>query len=605
MTGQIPDQASKPTTPAISTPTPTPGSGPTISSSASTSSSRPYVPQFSAATQLILQRLKAKEAKNDGGTSFSSVVSSTKTSVATGGSGPTIKLEPDVFEDAKKRLVAGTGLKTSTMSLKMPLTMPSSIKMPTPAPKTTTTTTIKKEKNLSLPSSSNSLSTVPRAGSTTNLSLPLPLPPPPQPPKHKSLTFKSGTSSAIKNINSGLTASGKVSLVKPPKPAVVEKEAKPKKAKTSTGNPVGRPPKSSKAKAAAAARAADALATAAGDAITGGGDHSHRRKRIKQQQQDVDELSSLSSLSDVSEPDEAAFAMATPSGSGSGSGAAASALLTMTKSGRQVLKPTTYNPVAVEAANKKHRSSHSQQQQHYGKRTAEQALCKKCTRLHSPAQNPMVFCDGCNEGWHQRCHEPVIPTEVIRDQTKGWICSACVVAKSQKHHPGKKQQQKREQQEQQATRTANSASSTTSWADKPPQQKRAYLSTLPPQELVSLIMLALEVKPDLPIFPGPPSAPAQQPAAKGNSKSNLKDLVRQSRETTSQDEGGGGGGGEEDEEYDPLAALWPKAGNGLYSMLPFDADDDDFLVDSGDFEAFSSIVYDDRGRKVLENGLRV
>ncbi|KAK3338017.1 hypothetical protein B0H65DRAFT_310579 [Neurospora tetraspora] len=586
MTDQTPQPASKPTTPAISTPTPTPtpGSGPTISSSASTSSARPYVPQFSAATQLILQRLKAKEGKNDGGGSFSSVVSS-KTTVLTGSSSTTIKLEQDTFEDAKKRLVAGTGLKTSTsMSLKMPLILPS-IKMPTPAPTTTV-------KNLSLPRTIPSSAAL--GSSSTNLSLPLP----PPPPKHKSLTFKSGTTSAIKNINSGLTASGKVSVVKPPKPAAAAAESKPKKVKTSTGNPVGRPPNASKAAAAAEP--------------TG-----HRKKRIKQQQ-DADELSSLSSLSDVSEPEEAAAATSTPSGAAGG--AAQTSLLTMTKSGRQVLKPTTYNPAAVDAANKKHRSTASTH--HYGKRTAEQALCKKCTRMHSPAQNPMVFCDGCNEGWHQRCHDPQIETQVIRDQTRGWVCSVCVAKREQGKglaggRKGQQQQQRqRELLEQQQSLKMVSRESRESWADKPPQQKRAYLSTLPPQELVGLVMAALEVKPDLPIFPGPNPSTNSSSSSKGSNNNNgkgqkgssggpngksLKDVIL-SRETSQENQGGEEG---EEEEYDPLAALWPKPGNGLYSLLPWDVDDDEYLVDSGDFEAFSSIVYDDRGRKVLENGLRV
>ncbi|EGO59660.1 hypothetical protein NEUTE1DRAFT_61273 [Neurospora tetrasperma FGSC 2508] len=593
-------QTSKPSTPNL-----TPGSGPTISSSASTSSARPYVPQFSAATQLILQRLKAKEGKNDGGSSFSSVVSS-KTTVITGSSH--IKVEQDAFEDAKKRLVAGTGIKTSTsMSLKMPLVQPS-IKMPTPAP----TTTVKK--NLSLPSAS----TAPRAASgsgsnSTTLSLPLPPPPPPPPPpKHKSLTFKSGTTSAIKNINSGLTASGKVSVVKPPKPpaaaAAAAAESKSKKAKTSTGNPVGRPPNTSKAGAAAAESSAATTNT-----TTGGG---HRRKRIKQQQ-DADEFSSLSSLSDVSEVEDAAVT-STLSGAAA---AAQTSLLTMTKSGRQVLKPTTYSPAAVDAANKKHRSTASTH--HYGKRTAEQALCKKCTRMHSPAQNPMVFCDGCNEGWHQRCHDPRIETEVIRDPTKGWVCSLCVAKREggNKGLSGKKGQQRRELLEQQQQQQQQQAKVATreSWADKPPQQKRAYLSTLPPQELVGLIMAALEVKPDLPIFPG--SSPGTTSTFKGsnnnnnNSNSNgkghkgssgpngksLKDVIL-SRETSQENQGGEEG---DEEEYDPLVALWPEPGKGLYSTLPFDVDDDDYMVDNGDFEAFSSIVYDDRGRKVLENGLRV
>jgi len=61
--------------------------------------------------------------------------------------------------------------------------------------------------------------------------------------------------------------------------------------------------------------------------------------------------------------------------------------------------------------------------------------------------------------------------------------------------------------------------------------------------------------------------------------------------------------GEEEEEYDPLAALWPKPGKGLYSRLP--PEDSERMVDDGDFESFSVIVYDERGRKVEENGMKV
>jgi hypothetical protein len=85
-------------------------------------------------------------------------------------------------------------------------------------------------------------------------------------------------------------------------------------------------------------------------------------------------------------------------------------------------------------------------------------------------------------------------------------------------------------------------------------------------------------------------------AAKGRSASGGKGSQKEdSQERTN----------EEDEEFDPLAALWPRAGMGMYARLPPDTEDDARLVDVGDYEAFSVIVYDERGRKVEENGMKV
>lgn len=106
----------------------------------------------------------------------------------------------------------------------------------------------------------------------------------------------------------------------------------------------------------------------------------------------------------------------------------ASSTPTTTKSGRHILKPDTYDPAAEDNAKKRNR---------LGTRTTEQALCKKCTRMHSPATNQMVFCDGCNDPWHQRCHEPWIEDEVVRDQNLNWYCLVCA-AKRERLQPKKK-----------------------------------------------------------------------------------------------------------------------------------------------------------------------
>lgn len=122
---------------------------------------------------------------------------------------------------------------------------------------------------------------------------------------------------------------------------------------------------------------------------------------------------------------------------------------TTTKSGRQILKPDTYDPAAEDNARRRNRIG--------APRTTEQALCKRCTRMHSPATNQMVFCDGCNDPWHQRCHEPWIDDEVVQDQNLNWYCATCA-AKREKSQPKKK--------------VAKERPRLVSWAGKPSSQVR-------------------------------------------------------------------------------------------------------------------------------------
>lgn len=58
-------------------------------------------------------------------------------------------------------------------------------------------------------------------------------------------------------------------------------------------------------------------------------------------------------------------------------------------------------------------------------------------------------------------------------------------------------------------------------------------------------------------------------------------------------------------EGSPLREAWPRPGMGLYSRLPPEEEDGEHLVDDNDFEAFSVIVYDEKGRKIEENGMKV
>ena len=324
-----------------------------------------------------------------------------------------------------------------------------------------------------------------------------------------------------------------------------------------------------------------------------------KRKRGQPRGQD-DDYSSLSSLSDPSDNDDDA-------GAGGAQPATPSAPPVLTKSGRHVQKPTTYNPAEME-------SSGGRKRVHYSKvRTAEQALCKKCTRMHSPASNQMVFCDGCNDGWHQMCHDPWIGDDVVRDAKTAWFCAACR-AKRDRHHAAASNHPLPKRQK------VVVAAARESWADRTPQQKRAYLSTLSSQELVGLLMQSLEIHPDLPIFPGSSSGgEQQQQPATAPSTPGTPQTPSDAAQTNGRKGGGGGGRAQkglkgvvavptaqedDDEEFDPLEPPWPKPGHGLYNLLPPE-EDDDFLADENDFEAFSVIVYDEKGRKIEENGIKV
>jgi hypothetical protein len=468
------------------------------------------VPQFSAATQMILKRMKSEAA------GLSSGLSAVKASQ------PEIKSEfkPSTYEDVRRRVILGMNTSAS-MTMEMP-----AVPRPTPPP---------------------------------------PPPPPtyvphPQVVHHTSATsssrpkMASGAAglSAIRRVTLGLTASGRPMVQKPAQPsASATAEPKEKKIRAASGTKAGT-----------------------------------KRKRGAPRKED-DDTSSLSSLSGLSDNEDGDSAQpATPS-----------APPILTKSGRHVQKPTTYNPAEMESSSAKKRV-------HYSKvRTAEQALCKKCTRMHSPASNQMVFCDGCNEGWHQMCHDPWIDDVVVKDTNKAWFCANCQ-AKRDRHYSN-------------ATSNINShppkrqkvvAAVRESWADRTSQQKRAYLSTLSSQELVGLLMYSLEIHPDIPIFPasaesatapstpGTPQTPtdAQVIGRKGGrAQKGVKGAPAPQQQQA-----------DNDEEVDPLEPPWPKPGHGLYNLLPPE-EDDDFLVDDNDFEAFSVIVYDEKGRKIEENGIKV
>lgn len=94
-------------------------------------------------------------------------------------------------------------------------------------------------------------------------------------------------------------------------------------------------------------------------------------------------------------------------------------IATMTKSGRNVQKPTSFVPPPPQSPTTNRRK------RVYNRRNPENAVCKSCLRGTSPASNMIVFCDGCNTPYHRYCHKPPIDQAVIDQVDKEWYCSQC------------------------------------------------------------------------------------------------------------------------------------------------------------------------------------
>ncbi|KAF4629258.1 hypothetical protein G7Y89_g8883 [Cudoniella acicularis] len=331
-----------------------------------------------------------------------------------------------------------------------------------------------------------------------------------------------------------------------------------------------------------------------------------KRKRMKSESLSTEESEAMSKLGGDSDSDDAESVTELPK---------------ITQSGRQVVKPAPFVPAISESHTKRRAPS---------KRSQEQALCKRCGRGHSPQTNMIVFCDGCNLGWHQMCHDPVVSEEMVKDETAPWYCADC----SRKR----------------GLKTAGSDTKGVSWQGRSSEEKRSYFNSLPHQQLISLLMQATVLHPNIPIFPptfnasssqsnsqraqsasrtnansqqpfAPPAtaglfsraeanpnatinfirkiAPGQTPPASTFSPSQPTFTHSSSAPPALNAQG------EESRESTPASPPYPKPGNGLMAKLGPDEDDIEWLVDNNDFEAFSHVVYDDQGERIEENGMSV
>ncbi|KAI4121111.1 MAG: hypothetical protein LQ338_006559 [Usnochroma carphineum] len=233
-------------------------------------------------------------------------------------------------------------------------------------------------------------------------------------------------------------------------------------------------------------------------------------------------------------------------------------LPTQSRSGRKIIHANNFSPVVIDLEKEPPSSktaatakpaSNAPIQPVKGKggkrfsRPGEASVCKNCSRGHSPASNMIVFCDGCNGPWHQYCHDPPISSEVVRIEEQEWFCADCMVLREEKAHVDGKV-------------SAETLSVV---------EKRRYLQSLPPAQLVSLLLHATVLHPDLPIFATPFGGPLPE-----RPKRPITHFV----DPTAPPE-------EEDESYDlyPDSEVlpYPKAGNGV--PLPRESDFLSLLID--------------------------
>ena len=243
---------------------------------------------------------------------------------------------------------------------------------------------------------------------------------------------------------------------------------------------------------------------------------------------------------------------------------------TQTRSGRSTQKPQSFvsadSPaakkprLATEPPNSEVKNSVIKKKIYRGRE--QNALCEYCLRGRGPSNNAIVFCDGCNLCWHQNCHDPRIPKELVLDKTAEWFCKDCVVKLKLTAIEAK--DTNRQQIDESTVRAVPNAakvvavnterpvlpSNTTATNAAAPSglpgrssdlhKRQQYFSSLSKQALIDLLLQAYSLAPELPIFnaagqinahapplqTAPPSAPSASPT-KANPAPTLAATITQ------------------------------------------------------------------------------
>ncbi|PLB46899.1 hypothetical protein P170DRAFT_363768 [Aspergillus steynii IBT 23096] len=311
---------------------------------------------------------------------------------------------------------------------------------------------------------------------------------------------------------------------------------------------------------------------------------------------------------------------------------------TQTKSGRQVNRPSLYVPSAVSpvaaktsggatdtpgptaAARKRKRVSQKGKDININ--------CMHCQRGHSPMSNVIVFCDQCNQAWHQLCHDPPIETEFVTVKEREWHCRGCKPVRITITQPTVVRSN--------PNLSGPSFGSQTHLPLAPPRletggeglstdERRGFLSTLSHAALVELLVTLSSTHPAMPMFPEDlKSLPSSKFSFQPNlsavstplSTSSTTPALTNSANSTSTP-----GAGEdmaptnfdprkryidepsEDDSEDEVVEhrLYPRAGNGV--RLPVSVDDLDIMREDPRCPTFSYMLHGSAQAQVKANGM--
>ncbi|KAF1987305.1 hypothetical protein K402DRAFT_393006 [Aulographum hederae CBS 113979] len=257
-----------------------------------------------------------------------------------------------------------------------------------------------------------------------------------------------------------------------------------------------------------------------------------------------------------------------------------------TKSGRNVTKPTAYVPTipSPTSGNKRKRTSFRQ--------PGARAVCKICQRGHSPSNNMIVFCDECNTGYHQYCHDPPIEDDVIAIPDKEWFCRPCTAVGNGTSVAPAVSEPAFEMPDLETLISGKELNLTD-------VEKRQILTSLSSSSLVDLLLHALTSVPTLPIFPpnsrtlleqgpSPPSALEIPSVDAPRTAGAASTTPAPPPPATTNGNGADNGVYDDYEDTDP-PTHYPKLGNGIARTMRPESEDLQWLVDENT-EVFSHTI---------------
>ncbi len=290
--------------------------------------------------------------------------------------------------------------------------------------------------------------------------------------------------------------------------------------------------------------------------------------------------------------------------------------VTQTRSGRNIQRPPTFVLPESPINNKRPQVSGSAPATGTGKlsikrkvyRGKEQsALCEHCLRGYGPLKNVIVFCDGCNRCWHQKCHDPVIPRKLVIDPSTEWFCNECSAIKEQ----AKKVKKAAPAQKVSKTTAKAEKPATSTTLPTPAEQTRlSYFESLSREDLIELLKQASALAPNLSLWQAstppsqlqPPPPQSQQPTTTATDSSpnpaappapstkhtltasyptpnrDLSDLDPEAQDDNEQLEADDYYDNDDNDELlDEHARLYPKPGNGV--QLPPESEDLGILLE--------------------------